>query len=110
MAGYDLAVIGSGPGGYVCAIRAAQLGLKVAIGRDTADASIAVLFDASTQQLTLAGRFSEFQPDALSAVVPAPTLPSCHARLRAAAMIAEGVVLSPSPDPVVACTTIGHGF
>ncbi len=26
---YDLAVIGSGPGGYVCAIRAAQLGLKV---------------------------------------------------------------------------------
>ncbi len=25
---YDLAVIGSGPGGYVCAIRAAQLGLK----------------------------------------------------------------------------------
>lgn len=28
---FDLAVIGSGPGGYVCAIRAAQLGLKVAI-------------------------------------------------------------------------------
>jgi dihydrolipoamide dehydrogenase len=27
---YDLIVIGSGPGGYVCAIRAAQLGLKVA--------------------------------------------------------------------------------
>ncbi|MGC6472423.1 MAG: dihydrolipoyl dehydrogenase [Parvibaculales bacterium] len=27
---YDLVVIGSGPGGYVCAIRAAQLGLKVA--------------------------------------------------------------------------------
>ncbi|HXE70598.1 MAG TPA: dihydrolipoyl dehydrogenase [Hyphomicrobiaceae bacterium] len=32
MAGsYDLAVIGTGPGGYVCAIRAAQLGLKVAV-------------------------------------------------------------------------------
>lgn len=32
MAGpYDLIVIGSGPGGYVCAIRAAQLGLKTAI-------------------------------------------------------------------------------
>lgn len=30
-ADYDLAVIGSGPGGYVSAIRAAQLGLKVAI-------------------------------------------------------------------------------
>ena len=28
---YDLAVIGGGPGGYVAAIRAAQLGLKVAI-------------------------------------------------------------------------------
>src|SRR6187200_3078761 len=28
---YDLIVIGAGPGGYVCAIRAAQLGMKVAI-------------------------------------------------------------------------------
>ena len=28
---YDLIVIGSGPGGYVAAIRAAQLGLKTAI-------------------------------------------------------------------------------
>ncbi|MFQ5657330.1 MAG: dihydrolipoyl dehydrogenase, partial [Candidatus Methylomirabilales bacterium] len=28
---YDLAVIGSGPGGYVAAIRASQLGMKVAI-------------------------------------------------------------------------------
>ena len=28
---YDLVVIGSGPGGYVCAIRAAQLGMKVAV-------------------------------------------------------------------------------
>ncbi len=28
---YDLVVIGSGPGGYVCAIRASQLGMKVAI-------------------------------------------------------------------------------
>ena len=30
MKDFDLVVIGSGPGGYVCAIRAAQLGLKVA--------------------------------------------------------------------------------
>ena len=30
MADYDVVVIGGGPGGYVCAIRAAQLGLKVA--------------------------------------------------------------------------------
>jgi dihydrolipoamide dehydrogenase len=28
---FDLAVIGTGPGGYVCAIRAAQLGMKVAV-------------------------------------------------------------------------------
>lgn len=31
MASYDLIVIGTGPGGYVCAIRAAQLGMKVAV-------------------------------------------------------------------------------
>ncbi len=28
---YDLVVIGAGPGGYVAAIRAAQLGLKTAV-------------------------------------------------------------------------------
>lgn len=27
---FDVIIIGSGPGGYVCAIRAAQLGLKTA--------------------------------------------------------------------------------
>src|SRR5215207_9092826 len=31
MMSYDLIVIGTGPGGYVCAIRAAQLGLKTAV-------------------------------------------------------------------------------
>jgi dihydrolipoamide dehydrogenase len=31
MANHDLIVIGTGPGGYVCAIRAAQLGMKVAV-------------------------------------------------------------------------------
>src|SRR5438270_12898888 len=31
MATYDLVVIGTGPGGYVCAIRAAQPGMKVAV-------------------------------------------------------------------------------
>jgi dihydrolipoamide dehydrogenase len=37
MASYDIIIIGSGPGGYVCAIRCAQLGLKTAVveGRDT---------------------------------------------------------------------------
>ncbi len=31
MSSFDLIVIGTGPGGYVCAIRASQLGLKVAV-------------------------------------------------------------------------------
>jgi dihydrolipoamide dehydrogenase len=31
MAQYDVVVIGAGPGGYVCAIKAAQLGMKVAL-------------------------------------------------------------------------------
>src|SRR6476619_3458006 len=31
MPSYDLGVIGTGPGGYVCAVRAAQLGMKVAV-------------------------------------------------------------------------------
>lgn len=31
MSQFDVVIIGSGPGGYVCAIRAAQLGLKTAI-------------------------------------------------------------------------------
>ena len=31
MKSFDVAVIGSGPGGYVSAIRCAQLGMKVAI-------------------------------------------------------------------------------
>ncbi|GDY12264.1 dihydrolipoyl dehydrogenase [Planctomycetota bacterium] len=35
---YDLLIIGAGPGGYVCAIRAAQLGMSVAIVERRADA------------------------------------------------------------------------
>jgi len=37
MAEFDVIIIGAGPGGYVCAIRCAQLGLKVAVveGRET---------------------------------------------------------------------------
>ncbi|RYH96928.1 MAG: FAD-dependent oxidoreductase, partial [Acetobacteraceae bacterium] len=37
MADFDTIIIGAGPGGYVAAIRAAQLGQKVAVveGRDT---------------------------------------------------------------------------
>jgi dihydrolipoamide dehydrogenase len=37
MADFDVIIIGAGPGGYVCAIRCAQLGLKTAVveGRET---------------------------------------------------------------------------
>ena len=37
MSSYDVIIIGSGPGGYVCAIHCAQLGLKTAVveGRET---------------------------------------------------------------------------
>jgi dihydrolipoamide dehydrogenase len=37
MSQYDVIIIGAGPGGYVCAIRCAQLGLKTAVveGRET---------------------------------------------------------------------------
>ncbi|MCE6951241.1 dihydrolipoyl dehydrogenase [Cereibacter sphaeroides] len=37
MANFDVIIIGAGPGGYVCAIRCAQLGLKTAVveGRDS---------------------------------------------------------------------------
>ncbi|MFT5001549.1 MAG: dihydrolipoamide dehydrogenase, partial [Planctomycetota bacterium] len=37
MSTYDVLIIGAGPGGYVCAIRCAQLGLKTAVveGRET---------------------------------------------------------------------------
>jgi dihydrolipoamide dehydrogenase len=31
MADFDLVVLGAGPGGYVAAIRASQLGMKVAV-------------------------------------------------------------------------------
>jgi dihydrolipoamide dehydrogenase len=36
MANFDVIVIGSGPGGYVCAFRAAQLGLKVGLAEKRA--------------------------------------------------------------------------
>ena len=36
MSSYDVVVIGSGPGGYVSAIRCAQLGMKTALVKSTA--------------------------------------------------------------------------
>ena len=42
---YDLVVIGSGPGGYTAANRAAQLGMKVACVENT-QCTRAIFFDA----------------------------------------------------------------
>ncbi len=39
MSEFDIVVIGTGPGGYVCAIRAAQLGLNVAVVEKRTDGS-----------------------------------------------------------------------
>ena len=40
MEAYDVVVIGGGPGGYVAAIRAAQLGLRTAVEREALGASV----------------------------------------------------------------------
>ena len=50
---FDLVVIGGGPGGYVCAIRAAQLGLKTACveSRGTLGEH-ALMLDAYPQKFT----------------------------------------------------------
>ena len=45
MSDYDVVVIGSGPGGYVAAIRAAQAGLETAIVHD-GPALVEILTDA----------------------------------------------------------------
>ena len=47
---YDIIIIGSGPGGYVAAIRAAQLGLKVAIDGKGARGKIVIHYN-NYQQL-----------------------------------------------------------
>lgn len=59
---YDLAVVGAGPGGYVCAIRAAQLGMSVALveSRDTLGGTcLNVGCIPSKALLYASGRFEE---------------------------------------------------
>ena len=47
----DLAIIGSGPGGYVAAIRAAQLGMRTAVAeRDKLDHSVSRPFQQRLEQ------------------------------------------------------------
>ena len=42
MMDFDVVVIGGGPGGYVSAIRAAQLGLKTACVEESSDSGVLV--------------------------------------------------------------------
>ena len=59
---YDVIVIGSGPGGYIAAIRAAQLGLKTAIvERDQAiQAKVPFIFEAKLITLTVLSSLDAF--------------------------------------------------
>ena len=43
---YDVVIIGSGPGGYVAAVRAAQLGMKVACVEKESRQGVSVLMSA----------------------------------------------------------------
>ena len=59
MENFDLVVIGGGPGGYVCAIRAAQLGLKTACveSRGHLEAHVLMLAVSSKSLLNLSENF-----------------------------------------------------
>ena len=63
MESYDLVIIGAGPGGYVCAIRAAQLGLETAVVE---------------KRPTLGGA-------CLNVVIPEPELPAGNGKLHESA-------------------------
>lgn len=60
------------------------LGLEVAVGREMANANLAVLFDQPEQEITVAARLSDFHADAVAAVVPLPAaLSGIHVPLEA---------------------------
>ena len=62
---YDLIVIGAGPGGYVCAIRAAQLGMRAAIidARETPGGTCLNIGCIPSKALLHASRLYEAQKD-----------------------------------------------
>ena len=52
---YDLIVIGSGPGGYVAAVRAAELGKKVAVIYDSSDVYSSGIYEKFVAEAKAAG-------------------------------------------------------
>ena len=50
MSKYDIIVLGSGPGGYVTAIRASQLGFKTALWKRKVWGAFALTGDVSQQR------------------------------------------------------------
>ena len=73
---FDIIVIGSGPGGYVAAIRAAQLGPKAAVvEREHLGGIPARLGCIPTKALLrAAGTWRATQEESIHTVFPAPTL------------------------------------
>jgi len=67
---YDVIIIGAGPGGYVCAIRAAQLGQKIAIveKRNTLSGTCLNVGSIPSQALLHASDISEVGSHGLAAL------------------------------------------
>ena len=71
---YDLVVIGTGPGGYVCAVRAAQLGMKVAVVEKNPTLGGTCLNDG------MQPTFRQVPPSVAFFSTTATFMPSCAAR------------------------------
>jgi dihydrolipoamide dehydrogenase len=97
--GYDVLIIGSGPGGYVAAIRAAQLGLKVACaeGRATLGGTCLNVGCIPSKALLHASEYFDAAANGAMAamgveVTPKLNLPKMHAqRLDAVGGLTKGI-------------------